>query len=34
MIPAFFEYLRANSVDEAIEMMAKYGDEAKILAGG
>ncbi len=34
MIPASFEYLRANSVDEAIEMMAKHGDEAKILAGG
>ncbi|GIU82185.1 MAG: xanthine dehydrogenase family protein subunit M [Acidobacteria bacterium] len=34
MIPASFEYFRANSVDEAIEMMAKYGDEAKILAGG
>lgn len=34
MIPSAFEYYRANTVEEAIELIRKYGDEAKVLAGG
>jgi len=34
MIPAPFEYLAPTSVEEAVAALAKYGDEAKILAGG
>lgn len=34
MIPAAFEYVRAKSIDEARALLAKHGDEAKILAGG
>lgn len=34
MKPAAFEYLRPDSVDEALAALAEHGDEAKILAGG
>jgi len=34
MIPATFTYLRAGSVDEALDLIARSGDEAKFLAGG
>ncbi len=34
MIPAPFAYQRASSVDEALALVAEYGDEAKFLAGG
>lgn len=34
MIPAAFEYARASSVDEATKLLNKFGDEAKVLAGG
>ena len=34
MIPAAFSYARADSVDEAIALLAEHGDEAKLLAGG
>ena len=34
MIPAAFDYVRAESVDEAIELLARNGDDAKLLAGG
>lgn len=34
MIPASFEYMRANSVAEAIQLLEKHGDDAKLLAGG
>lgn len=34
MIPAAFEYVRATSVDEAVDALAEHGDEAKVLAGG
>ena len=34
MIPASFEYLRADSVDAAIAALTEHGDEAKLLAGG
>jgi carbon-monoxide dehydrogenase medium subunit len=34
VIPAAFEYARASSVEEASQLLKKYGDEAKVLAGG
>ena len=34
MIPAKFEYHRPSSVDEAIALLAQYGDESRLLAGG
>jgi len=34
VIPAPFEYERAESVDHAIELLGQHGDEAKLLAGG
>ena len=34
MIPATFTYQRAGSVDEALDLITEYGDEAKFLAGG
>ncbi len=34
MIPAAFEYARATTVQEASELLRRYGEEAKVLAGG
>jgi len=34
VIPAAFEYERAESVDHAIQLLGEHGDEAKLLAGG
>lgn len=34
MIPAAFEYFRPQSVREAIGLLEKHGDDAKLLAGG
>ncbi len=34
MIPAPFRYQRAGSVEEALELAAEHGDDAKFLAGG
>ena len=34
MIPAKFDYQRADSADEAIALLDQYGDDAKLLAGG
>ncbi len=34
MIPARFEYVAPTSVDEAVQALAEYGEEAKVLAGG
>jgi carbon-monoxide dehydrogenase medium subunit len=34
MIPAAFEYARASSVQEAAELLGRFGEDAKILAGG
>jgi carbon-monoxide dehydrogenase medium subunit len=34
MIPAAFDYLRADSAEAAIAALAEHGDEAKLLAGG
>jgi carbon-monoxide dehydrogenase medium subunit len=34
MIPAPFEYHAAKSLDEALRLIERHGDEAKVLAGG
>jgi carbon-monoxide dehydrogenase medium subunit len=34
MIPAAFDYVRAGSLDEALRLLSKHGDDAKLLAGG
>jgi len=34
MFPANFGYVAARSVDEALELMAKHGEDGKLLAGG
>src|ERR1700730_2868646 len=34
MIPPAFEYLRPNTIPEAIAFLQQYGDNAKILSGG
>jgi carbon-monoxide dehydrogenase medium subunit len=34
VIPAAFEYVRADSADAAIAALAEHGDDAKLLAGG
>jgi carbon-monoxide dehydrogenase medium subunit len=33
-VPAPFEYARATSVDDAIGLMERYGDTARLIAGG
>lgn len=34
MFPASFGYVAARSVEEALELLEKYGEEGKLLAGG
>ena len=34
MYPAEFEYLAPSTVDDALELLTRYGEDAKILAGG
>lgn len=34
MKPAAFDYIRADSAQETVDLLARHGDEAKILAGG
>jgi aerobic carbon-monoxide dehydrogenase medium subunit len=34
MIPAAFDYARAESVDDAVALLGRHGDDAKLLAGG
>ena len=34
MIPAAFEYERAESVEHAVQLLGQHGEEAKIIAGG
>jgi aerobic carbon-monoxide dehydrogenase medium subunit len=34
VIPAAFDYQRADSVEHAVSLLAEHGDEAKLLAGG
>ena len=34
MIPAPFDFIQVDSVDEAIAAISEHGDEAKLIAGG
>ena len=34
MKPAPFKYVAAETVEEAVAVLAEHGDEAKVLAGG
>jgi carbon-monoxide dehydrogenase medium subunit len=34
MYPAPFEYFSPTDLKEALELLSRYGEEAKILAGG
>jgi len=34
MYPAPFDYMRPTTVEEAVALLAKHGDDAKVLAGG
>ncbi len=34
MFPASFGYVAAHSVDEALQLLSKHGEDAKLLAGG
>ena len=34
MFPASFGYVAAHSVEEALQLLTKHGDDAKLLAGG
>jgi carbon-monoxide dehydrogenase medium subunit len=34
MYPANFDYARPTTVDEAVALLSRHGDEAKVLAGG
>ncbi|MGH2820278.1 MAG: FAD binding domain-containing protein [Actinomycetota bacterium] len=34
MIPAAFEYESAESADQAVELLGRFGEDAKLLAGG
>jgi carbon-monoxide dehydrogenase medium subunit len=34
MIPAAFDYVRADSAEQAISLIAEHGEDAKVLAGG
>lgn len=34
MLPARFDYHRPQTLDEALSLLAQYGEEAKLLAGG
>lgn len=34
MLPSRFEYHRPDSLEEALQLLAEHGDEAKVLAGG
>ncbi len=34
MIPAAFDYVRAGSLDKALKLLSKHGEDAKVLAGG
>ena len=34
MKPAPFDYVRADSIEEGVELLAEYGEDARVLAGG
>ena len=33
-VPAHFEYEKATSVDHALELLGRWGSEARVVAGG
>jgi len=33
-VPASFQYRKASSIDEALMLLARYGSESRVLAGG
>ena len=33
-IPAPFDYVRATSVDNALELLSRHGAESRVIAGG
>ncbi|MFI5913631.1 FAD binding domain-containing protein [Dactylosporangium sp. NPDC051541] len=33
-VPAAFEYAKATSVDQALELLAQHGEDARVIAGG
>ena len=33
-IPAPFDYVRANSVEEALDLLERHGPESRLIAGG
>jgi 2-furoyl-CoA dehydrogenase FAD binding subunit len=32
--PAAFKYVRADSIEEALSVLAKYGEDVRVMAGG
>ncbi|HEY7763130.1 MAG TPA: FAD binding domain-containing protein, partial [Actinomycetota bacterium] len=34
MLPSSFEYHRPTTIDEALDLLASLGEDAKVLAGG
>jgi aerobic carbon-monoxide dehydrogenase medium subunit len=34
MIPVSFDYLRPHTLEQALDLLARHGDDAKVLAGG
>ena len=34
MKPAAFDYIRADTIDEVVQLLSQYGEDARILAGG
>ena len=34
MYPASFDYLAPATLEEALDILGRYGDDAKVLAGG
>ncbi len=34
MLPAAFEYHRPETLEEALQLLAEHGEDAKVLAGG
>jgi len=33
MIPAAFDYVRPTTLDEALSLLSRHGDDAKVIAG-
>ena len=34
MTPGVFEYYRPNTVEEALELLGRFGGDGRVLAGG